>query len=68
MLVPFVLTFVGAGLGFAHCSQSLSEGYPVSSPTWQPGWEEEGNRERKWRKVGTYVGGMGCGGRRSSVK
>ena len=32
MLMPFVLTFVGTGLGFAQCGQSPGEGSPLSSP------------------------------------
>lgn len=32
MLVAFVPTFLGSGFGFAQCSQSLGEGYPISLP------------------------------------
>lgn len=32
MLVPFVPTFLGSGFGFAQCSQSLGEGYPICLP------------------------------------
>ena len=35
VLVPFVLSCLGAGLAFAQGRQSLGEGYPIASPT---GW------------------------------
>lgn len=47
MLVPFVLTFVASGFGFAQCRRRLGEGYPRPSPTWQAGWELEESRERR---------------------
>ena len=58
MLLPFVLTFVGTGLGFAQCGQSPGEGSPLSSP---PG-RLAGRRGEQREKVGegrVSVGGVG---------
>lgn len=63
VLMPFVLTFVGTGLGFAQCGQSPSEGLPLSSP---PGWlaGRRGEQRRKRGKAGfpwEEWGGVGAG-------
>lgn len=62
VLFPFVPTFLNSGFGFTQRSQSVGEGYPIPAPTWQAGWEEEEDRGRRWKKVGTYVGGVGWDG------
>lgn len=48
VLMPFVLTFMGTWLGFAQCSQSPGEGFPLSSP---PG-RLAGRREEQREKAG----------------
>lgn len=62
VFIPFVLTVMASGFGFAQGRWRLGEGYPRSSPTWQAGWELEESRETKQRRVESYAGGGGGGG------